>query len=136
MPHLAADAIMLTEGAATPFNSLARVATTATNESIWKLFSAAPGVPYAWLEMLFEAEFQIVSNKTWHAYPSFDPPENFSPAVLAEGLYYTNSLETAASALEVAAIWGRNGAALAARYLRPGLGALSSHGAGAAAAEY
>lgn len=124
---------MVTESAGTPFNSLARVATTASNETIWKLFSTAT-MPYAWLEMIFEAGFAVVNNRTWHAYPMFDPPENFSPAELAEGMYYTNGMENAASALEVAAIWGRNGAALAGQYLRSK--ALSSHGPEAGAAEY
>lgn len=108
---------MVTEAAGLPFNSLSRVAVTPSNQSIWKLFSPA-SVPHAWLSMVFEAEFEVLQSQPWQAYPAFDPPENFAPAALAEGLYYTSGLENAASAMEVAAIWGRNSALLAAQHLR------------------
>ena len=63
------------------------------------------------------------------AYPKFDPPEDFSRWELAPGLYYSSALENAASALEIAAISGRNAALLAAQHLRR-----RARGAAAAAA--
>lgn len=47
----------------------------------------------------------------------FQPPERFSPFQLAPGLVYSNALEPAASALEIAAIEGHNSAALVVRHL-------------------
>ncbi len=41
----------------------------------------------------------------------------FAPFVLADGLYYNNALENAASAMEIAAIEGKNSALLASRHL-------------------
>lgn len=51
------------------------------------------------------------------AYPAFDPPENFPPFQLNSGLYYANAWENSASAMEMAALGGRNVALLAAQYL-------------------
>jgi len=48
----------------------------------------------------------------------FTPPEEFAPFELAPGLYYNNALEAAASAMEIAAIAGKNSALLAASHLR------------------
>lgn len=47
----------------------------------------------------------------------FNPPEDFTPFILADGLYYNNALENAASAMEIAAIEGKNSALLASRHL-------------------
>jgi hypothetical protein len=64
----------------------------------------------------------------------FDPPEDFAPFTLDPGgLYYVSALESAASALEVAAVAGRNVALLAAVQLRAAAG--SGGTAAAAAAE-
>jgi len=46
----------------------------------------------------------------------FHPPEQFAAFELAEGLYYNNAFENAASALEIAAIAGKNSALLAASH--------------------
>ena len=47
----------------------------------------------------------------------FHPPESFSSFELAEGLYYNNAIETAASAMEMSLIAAKNNAMLAADYL-------------------
>lgn len=69
---------------------------------------------------------------------SFHAPEQFAPFSLAPGLCYANTLENAASAMEVAALAGKNCALLTGRHLvardaaaaqalrRPGGGAGSS----------
>ena len=68
--------------------------------------------------MLFDNGYEIVANHTWAAaYPAFDPPENFPPFQLSEGLYYSSAWENGASAIEVAAIGGRNVALLAAEHI-------------------
>ena len=48
----------------------------------------------------------------------FHPPEEYAPFILADGLYYNNALENAASAMEIAAIEGKNSALLASKHLK------------------
>jgi prenylcysteine oxidase/farnesylcysteine lyase len=83
----------------------------------FKLFSSRP-IPDVWLSMLFDEGYDISHNLTWNAYPAFDPPENFPPFALVPGLYYTAALESAASAMEIAAIEGRNVALLCSQYMK------------------
>lgn len=67
--------------------------------------------------MLFDGGYEIAANQVWMgAYPAFDPPENFPPFQLSPGLYYANAWENAASAMEMAALAGRNVALLTAQY--------------------
>lgn len=47
----------------------------------------------------------------------FHPPEQFAPFQLGEGLYYNNAWENAASAMEIAAIEGKNSALLVKQFL-------------------
>lgn len=47
----------------------------------------------------------------------FHPPEQFAPFTLSQGLYYNNALENAASAMEIAAIEGKNSALLVEEFL-------------------
>lgn len=122
-------AIMRTRDAGVPWNSLSLVAVTRSNVTVWKLFSNEP-MPHAWLSMIFEADFEVLFEKAWKAYPQFDPPEDYARWELAEGLVYLNAIENAASAMEMSAIAGRNGAQLVANYLA----STKSRGAGAAAA--
>ena len=102
------------DGSAVPFNSLTRVGTAGGFKGLYKLFSKGP-IPQAWLSMLFEGGYEIPVTHEWKAYPAFDPPENFPPFQLADGLYYNSAAENAASALEIAAIEGRNVALLVAK---------------------
>jgi hypothetical protein len=68
--------------------------------------------------MLFDSGYEIAAYQEWMgAYPVFDPPENFPPFQLSQGLYYANAWENAASAMEMAALGGRNVALLTAQYL-------------------
>lgn len=106
------------EGAARiPWSSLGLVGRTASdNATLWKLFSREP-IPHAWMSMLFERDFEVVATQVWQAYPAFDPPEDFAPFKLTEGLFYAAALENAASAMEVAAIEGRLTAQMAAQHV-------------------
>jgi prenylcysteine oxidase/farnesylcysteine lyase len=82
---------------------------------LWKVFSREP---LAWRELrtLF-VNGSIVGVKAWSAYPRFHPPEEFAPFTLAPGLCYGSALENAASAMEVAAVAGRNCALLVQQHL-------------------
>lgn len=59
-----------------------------------------------------------VEEHSWHAYPHFNPPEQFAPFQLAPGVYYNNAWENAASAMEMSAISAYNNALLVAQHLK------------------
>lgn len=68
-------------------------------------------------------------NTAWKAYPVFNPPEVFAPFVLDKGFYYLNSIENAASALEISAVSAKNIALLVANQII-GLGQVDKENAG------
>lgn len=120
--------ILLTDdgGVQVPFSALARIGQASPpfdgppvsfRRGLYKLFSGAP-LPRAWLSMLFDAGYEVAALKPWLAYPVFDPPENFPPFEFGPGLYYPPAMENAASAMEMAAIAGRNAALLASNYMK------------------
>jgi prenylcysteine oxidase/farnesylcysteine lyase len=78
---------------------------------LYKVFSRVP-LSDLLLTRLFEKGFIKERDYPWKAYPRFSPPEEFSDFVMDEGLVYVNSIESAASAMEVGAIGGRNAALL------------------------
>ena len=65
--------------------------------------------------------FRSIESKTvkeWYAYPHYDPPEQFPLFLLDNGgLFYINSIEKAASALEMSAIRAENIALLTKEYI-------------------
>lgn len=64
-----------------------------------------------------------MAERDWEAYPRFAPPEKFAPFRLADGLFYSNAWENAASAMEMSAIAGKNSALLVRHFLQdPGTG--------------
>jgi prenylcysteine oxidase / farnesylcysteine lyase len=58
-----------------------------------------------------------VAEDDWFAYPKFAPPEEFAPFRLAEGIFYNNALENAASAMEMSAVAAKNNALLVQQHL-------------------
>ncbi len=82
---------------------------------VWRLSSPKP---------LTEQQKQLVFRKIesermvdWLAYPKYDPPEEFPPFILDDGVFYINGVEKAASAMEMSAIGAKNVALLAREYL-------------------
>ena len=79
---------------------------------VWKVFSQVP-LTDSQMNYLFSS----VKEKTvvdWLAYPHYDSDEtNIPPFKLADNLYYVNSIEWAASAMEMEVIGGKNAALLA-----------------------
>lgn len=64
---------MVTEDAQVPWSSLSLVGRTASNQTLWKMFSREP-LPHAWQEILFEKGFLVVVEKIWSspgAYPMY-----------------------------------------------------------------
>ncbi|XP_070565846.1 prenylcysteine oxidase 1-like [Ptychodera flava] len=84
---------------------------TETQKPVWKVFSREPLTDNQ-LGTLFTSrkETKVVD---WLAYPHYDPPDTLSSFELHAGLYYINSVEWAASAMEMVAVGGRNTALLA-----------------------
>ena len=60
---------------------------------------------------------EVLKVLPWRAYPHFSPPEKFSPFVLEEGIVYINTIESAASAMEISAIGAKNAALLVEKWL-------------------
>ena len=83
--------------------------------NIYKVFSRTP-LDDSTLKKLFQLHPKHHKSITWLAYPHYSPPENFSPFVLDDGVFYVNAIERAASAMEMSAIGGRNAALLTKKY--------------------
>lgn len=118
MPY---NSILVTEEGSSflrvPFNSISKITSTSGFKGLYKIFSKKP-MPDTWLSMLFDNGYEVAAYQEWAgAYPAFDPPENYPPFQLSQGLYYANAWENAASAMEMAALGGRNVALLAAQHL-------------------
>ena len=66
--------VLVAEGAGVPWSSLSRVGTAPDDGvPLWKLASTE-AMPHAWLEMMFERGYTVVTSKTWAApgaYPAF-----------------------------------------------------------------
>lgn len=84
----------------------------ASQANVWKLFSPQP-LTEEQLKSMF-LSYDSVSETKWLAYPTYRPPQRKTPPViLHDRLYYINSMEWAASAMEMSAISARNVALLA-----------------------
>ncbi|KAG8440886.1 hypothetical protein GDO86_006572 [Hymenochirus boettgeri] len=77
---------------------------------VWKVFSPEP-LTSDQLHLLFKSYHAVIS-KTWLAYPHYDPPKKLPPIILHDRIYYINSIEWAASAMEVSAVSAKNVALL------------------------
>ncbi|KAM9312709.1 prenylcysteine oxidase 1 [Gastrophryne carolinensis] len=86
------------------------VLSKASGLRVWKIFSAGV-LTDEQLRQLF-VSYQAVSVKKWLAYPRYAPPEKLPPIILHRGIYYVNSIEWAASAMEMSAISAMNTALL------------------------
>ncbi|XP_063788156.1 prenylcysteine oxidase 1 isoform X1 [Pseudophryne corroboree] len=78
---------------------------------VYKVFSPDSLMDYQ-LRLLFES-YHAVSERKWLAYPKYSPPEKLPPIILHPGIYYLNSIEWAASAMEMSAISAKNAVLLA-----------------------
>ena len=107
------DIILTTES---PKNFFSSIGLASKGSSLYKIFSRQK-LSTDQLEQLFR-DHEILIEYPWRAYPTFTPPEKFSDFVLDKGLIYTNAIETAASAMEVVAISGRNAALLLQKHFK------------------
>ena len=82
---------------------------------VWKVFIPEPMTEEQKAEMFSEIKDQATFD--WLAYPEYQPPEQFPPFIIDDGVFYINTIEKAASALEMSAIGAKNVALLAREYL-------------------
>lgn len=92
------DAILLTENAKSPFNSLTKYWDDENGQSVFKLFSTS-SLDAASLDMLF-SKHNIVIEHHWKAYPKFSPPEvppTHSPVIKFGSIANTHATRRAAT---------------------------------------
>nr|XP_056716074.1 prenylcysteine oxidase 1 [Euleptes europaea] len=78
---------------------------------VWKISSLQP-LTKEQMNLLF-LSYDSNTVKTWQAYPRYSPPEKCPPIILHRRMYYLNSIEWAASAMEMSAVAAKNAALLA-----------------------
>lgn len=83
---------------------------------VWKLFSTQPLTQEQLDRIFLKQEGEAVAID-WHAYPEYVPPEQYASFVLDDGMFYTNTIEKSASAMETAAVGAMNCSLLAWAYL-------------------
>ena len=113
--NVCTGAIMVTEKAKSPFSSLAPARSFADGTTLYKLFSTDK-LNEKTLEAIF-VDHKVVGVFPWSAYPVFHPPEQFVPFRLADGLFYNNAWENAASCMEISAVSAMNTALLVQKAL-------------------
>ncbi|XP_018108883.1 prenylcysteine oxidase isoform X2 [Xenopus laevis] len=96
--------------AVSPVKSTGEDASKSTDLKVWRVFSPEP-LTKDQLHLLFKS-YHAVSSKTWLAYPRYNPPEKMPPIILHNRIYYINSIEWAASAMEMSAVSAKNVALL------------------------
>ncbi|KAF0718633.1 Aste57867_1568 [Aphanomyces stellatus] len=108
--------ILTTESLRVPFSAIGLQADAGDAPPLYKVFSRTP-----WTDAAVAAWFvdgTAIRRYPWRAYPTYTPPETFAKFELADGLYYVNAIESAASAMEMSAVGGRNVALLVHKYLQ------------------
>lgn len=110
-----AGAIMISEHAGTPFSVISPARAYADKTHLFKLFSTDPLQAEA-LNDIF-TQHTVIASFPWYAYPEFHPPEQYTPFRLADGLFYSNAMENAASCMEISAVAAMNSALLVQKYL-------------------
>ena len=106
---------MISEHAETPFSVISPARAFADKTHLFKLFSTDPLKEEA-LNDIF-TDHTVISSFPWYAYPQFHPPEQYAPFRLADGLFYSNAMENAASCMEISAVSAVNNALLVQKYL-------------------
>ncbi|NXG49626.1 PCYOX oxidase, partial [Psilopogon haemacephalus] len=79
--------------------------------AVWKVFSKEV-LTEEQLNLLFSS-YDSLKVKQWLAYPEYRPPEQCPPIILHDHIYYVNSVERVASAMEMSSIAAKNAALLA-----------------------
>ena len=117
------SAILTTEDSKMFFSSIGSVRDiegNKTNPTTYKIFSREHPSEKD-IHALFEIDSSntdsLVKSVAWLAYPKYEPPEQFLPFHIEDGVFYVNAMERAASDMEMCALAGRNVALLTAQYI-------------------
>ncbi len=114
--------VYVAENCSTALSSMSLHVRVNATHGVYKLFSTV-ALDQELLDGLFESgSWAILHHRDWKAYPHFHPPETMCPFILKpyERIFYTSALETAVSAMEIAAIAAKNVAILLAQSLGKG----------------
>lgn len=115
-------------GVGTPVNFFSVQRKLGERDFVYKTFSTEP-LPKLFMRFCYRRKTEVVEHVWDAAYPVYDGPAKFTPFVLHPGgVYHAGALESAASAMEVAAVSARNVVNLLAR--ARGVGARPGPGAG------
>ena len=108
--HLPSDMVLFSNDDQSPVSAISPkllLEDGSGQRRIYKVFSSLP-LNSTLLSALFGEAALVVRAKGWQAYPRFSPPETFAPFRLAPGICYINTIENAASAMEMSAIGAIN----------------------------
>ena len=90
------------------FTSMGLLANLSNSGPLYKIFSRHYLTDDILSRLFIRYNKGTVQRREWAAYPVLTPNSDFAPFELSPGLYYVNSIETAASALEMSAIAAKN----------------------------
>ncbi|TKW23671.1 hypothetical protein SEVIR_3G001800v4 [Setaria viridis] len=94
-----------------PFSCISVLKRYSEDDMTYKMFSRAK-LDDGLLDQIFSARKETI-RINWAAYPHYEAPEEFAPIVLdGKQLYYVNTFESAASAMETGAVAAENVARL------------------------
>ena len=107
-------------GESSQFSGISRIPVDNANSSasqFFKIFSELPPEK-SLLDQLFKHGYQVIKTFDWLAYPQYTGAlTNTLPFKFADNVFYCNTVESLASAMEMSALAGQNTAALAAESL-------------------
>ncbi|GAX76995.1 hypothetical protein CEUSTIGMA_g4442.t1 [Chlamydomonas eustigma] len=110
------DFILFTNDADTLISAISPRLELQGGDTVYKVFSSEP-LDNLIIQTIFGEFSKVLAKEDWRAYPHFQPPEVFTPFKLIDGFCYVNTIENAASAMEMSAIGGRNCALMTSKYL-------------------
>ncbi|KAL3693194.1 hypothetical protein R1sor_006845 [Riccia sorocarpa] len=103
-----------------PFSSISILKSYSAEDNVYKIFCRTSPTD-SLLDQLFSKRTETY-NIDWAAYPHYNPPEEFAPFILdGHHLYYVNTFESAASAMEASAVAAKNVARLLLSRMKGGI---------------
>ncbi|BBN11687.1 prenylcysteine oxidase / farnesylcysteine lyase [Marchantia polymorpha subsp. ruderalis] len=99
------------EDPALPFSSVSILKSYSAEDNVYKMFSRLTPSTVLLDQIFSKRTFTRIID--WAAYPHYEAPEQFAPILLdGHHLYYVNTFESAASAMEASAVAAKNVARL------------------------
>jgi len=105
------DIVLTVENTTAPFVVISpQVKSSSTGKIIYKIFSNVNVTSY--LPDIFVGVVDSYVQSWKYTFPDLSPPSSYQPTILAPGLFYINTMESVACAMEGSTISGRNVALL------------------------